>query len=78
MAINLSWAPLFFGAKRIVLAAYWNVLLSTVAVWNARVFYAVSPRAGLLFIPYILWCAFATALNFSIVSLNRDGGQAAA
>lgn len=72
MAINLSWAPLFFGARRVVPAAYLNVLLCSVAAWNAASFYAASPLAGLLFAPYLAWCTFATALNFAIVRLNRE------
>ncbi|KAG8462482.1 hypothetical protein KFE25_010307 [Diacronema lutheri] len=73
MAINLTWAPIFFGAKRIALAAYWNIALCAFAVANARAFYRVSPLAGQLLVPYLAWCAFATALNFAIVRLNRGG-----
>jgi tryptophan-rich sensory protein len=70
MAINLSWAPIFFGMRRVVVAAWWNVLLLTAALVNMREFLALSPLAGWLMAPYMVWCGFATALNFSIAQLN--------
>jgi tryptophan-rich sensory protein len=70
-AINLVWSPIFFGARRITLAAWWNVLLFGAACVNVRAFWQVSPLAAKLMGPYMVWCTFATALTFAISSLNR-------
>jgi tryptophan-rich sensory protein len=40
------------------------VLLTLVAFWNVR------RVAGVLLVPYALWVAFATVLNFTIWRLN--------
>ncbi|KAJ1616908.1 TspO/MBR-related protein, partial [Pavlovales sp. CCMP2436] len=70
MAINLCWAPIFFGARRVNFAAWWNVLLCAAGVANAQQFGAIAPLAGWIFVPYLVWCGFATVLNFAIARLN--------
>ena len=35
-------------------------------------FWRVSPLAGALLIPYLLWVSFASALNFSLLQLNSQ------
>ena len=35
-------------------------------------FWRVRPLAGMLFVPYLAWVTFATALNFTIVAMNRQ------
>ena len=46
------------------------LILLAVVIVNARVFYKIDKTAGLLFLPYILWLAFATVLNYNIFILN--------
>jgi benzodiazapine receptor len=67
---NVLWTPLFFGVHRIGIAfadisMLWFVLATTVIC-----FYRVSPRAGILLIPYLAWVSFAAVLNFTIWRLN--------
>jgi tryptophan-rich sensory protein len=72
LVLNLAWSPLFFAMNRIsaalaLLAVLDLVLLATVAVaWKVR------PRAGMLLVPYLAWCLFATLLNWQILQLNPD------
>jgi tryptophan-rich sensory protein len=74
MGINLMWAPIFFGLRKVSLGAKWSVLLLVAAAVNAVKFGAIEPLAGWLFVPYLGWCAFASALNWSLRHLNRHVG----
>ncbi|KAG8460120.1 hypothetical protein KFE25_014265 [Diacronema lutheri] len=71
ITLQFAWAPLFFGTRKLRLAANWNVLLLVMAVANARAFGEVEPLAGRLFVPYVAWIGFATALTFALDRLNR-------
>lgn len=71
LALNLLWSILFFGMHRIGLA-----LVDIVALWCAiaatiLMFWRVTPAAGWLLIPYLMWVSFASVLNFSIWRMNR-------
>jgi benzodiazapine receptor len=69
-ALNALWTPLFFGFQRPDLAFAGIVLLDLAVLATAAAFWRVRPAAGLLLLPYILWVAFATVLNFAIWRLN--------
>jgi translocator protein len=70
LALNFAWSFSFFGAQSPGLG-----LINIVAMWIAIVatiylFWARSRLAALLFVPYLCWVSFATALNYSIYMLN--------
>ncbi len=69
-ALNALWTPLFFGLQRPDLAFAEIVLLDLAVLATAVAFWRVRPAAGLLLVPYVLWVAFATVLNFTIWRLN--------
>ena len=74
-ALNLAWAPLFFGAKRLRAAMVTSVLLVATLVPTVAQFLAVDRAAGLLLLPYLGWVTFATFLNGEICRRNpTDGG----
>jgi translocator protein len=68
--LNILWSPSFFGLQMPML----GLLLIVPLLASILLFIAISWRpdrkAALLFVPYALWVAFATVLNFSIVVLN--------
>lgn len=70
LALNGAWTPLFFGARRPVIA-----LADIIALDAASLAYSVvasgvdKPAAGLV-VPYLGWLGFATALNAKIVANN--------
>lgn len=70
LLLNGLWSYLFFGLQRPGLALI-DIVLLLVAIGcfivQAR---AVSAPAAWLFVPYMLWVGFATALNFAIWQLN--------
>lgn len=72
LALNLGWSILFFGFRSIGWALVEIVALWVAVLMTTIVFYRVSPPAGLLLVPYLLWLSFATALNALIWGLNSE------
>ncbi len=70
LAINALWSWLFFGWHRGALAFADVLLLWALIVATLISFWRITPLAGALLIPYLLWVSFATALNLSVWQLN--------
>lgn len=70
IVLNLGWSVLFFGLQEPTWALVEIVVLLAAATWAAVSFWDLDRRATALFVPYILWIAFAAVLNASIVVLN--------
>ncbi len=70
LPVNAAWSVFFFGLRRPDWAALEVVLLWGSVVVVSLQFWQVTPLAGLLLIPYVLWVSFAGALNFNIWMLN--------
>lgn len=71
LALNALWTPLFFGWHRPGLALVEIVLLDLAIAATLLAFWRLRRSAGLLFVPYLGWCLFATALNGALFWLNR-------
>ncbi|MFJ9944716.1 TspO/MBR family protein [Streptomyces erythrochromogenes] len=70
LVLNLAWTPLFFAARQYGLALL-DILLLLAALGTTVVrFRRLNLAAALLLVPYLLWVAFASALNASIWHLN--------
>jgi tryptophan-rich sensory protein len=77
IVLHLLWTPLFFNLRRpdwalIEVPFLW---LSVVVMMVALAPFA--PMASWLLAPYLLWVAFAAALNLAIVRMNPPFGSAA-
>jgi len=70
LGFNLAWPVVFFIKKKLWAAQFVNLGTLAFAAATARAFYRVEPRAGKLLIPYLVWLAFANALNYSIAKKN--------
>lgn len=70
LALNAAWSPLFFGMHWIVGALADIVGLLTLVLATTLLFFRHDRAAGLLMVPYALWVAFASVLNFAIYRLN--------
>lgn len=70
LGLNLAWSFLFFGLQRIDLALVEVVILLLAIVANTILFWRIDRLAGALFVPYVLWVAYATLLNASLWRLN--------
>lgn len=70
LILNLVWSFLFFYMHEIGFALGEIILLLLMIIFNGVYFYRISKWAGILFIPYFLWVAFATFLTYNIFILN--------
>ena len=68
--LNVAWSAIFFGAHRPGVAFAEIVLLWLMILATIVSFRPVSRAAAWLLVPYLLWVAFAAALNYSIWRLN--------
>ena len=70
LALNAAWSWLMFKKRRIdwafadAGALFATILIFITAAWPQ------SATAAILFAPYLLWVAFATALTFSLLQRN--------
>lgn len=74
LVVNWVWVPVFFAWHQLMAAFVVIVVLDAVALVNAALFWRISWLAGLLFVPYVLWLAFASYLNFGLWQLNLKMG----
>lgn len=70
LALNALWSWLFFGWHRGGLAFADIVVLWALVVATLVAFWRIRPLAGALLVPYLLWVAFACALNHAVWQLN--------
>lgn len=70
LVLNLGWSFLFFGLQRIDLALIEIAILLLAISFTTYLFWKIDRPAGVMFIPYLIWVAFATALNFELWRLN--------
>jgi len=76
LVFNALWSALFFGLRLpgyafADLLLLWLTILATILL-----FLPLHPVAAWMLLPYLLWVAFAGALNFAIWRLNRARGVA--
>ncbi len=70
LVLNVLWSFLFFGLRS-PLSAFIEIILLWIAIlFTIIYFFKISPVAGYLLIPYILWVSFALILNGWIMILN--------
>jgi len=67
---NALWSGLFFGLKQPAWALADILVLWSLLVWLQVGLWRIDRIAGVLWLPYVLWVSFATALNAAIVRLN--------
>ena len=70
IALNTLWTPVFFGLRRfgqaiIVVVGLWLAVAATMLM-----FWQLDPVAGWLFVPYLIWCTIASALNIAMWRRN--------
>ena len=70
LLLNGAWSFLFFGAQAIGIALVDIVVLLLVIAATTAAFWRIDRIAGLLFVPYLLWVGYATALNAGIWLAN--------
>jgi len=70
LMLNMGWSVLFFGLRSIGGALAEIVVLLLAILATTLLFWQRDRIAGMLFIPYAGWVAFATVLNAALWRLN--------
>ena len=68
--LNVLWCFVFFYLDKSSLALVVLIALVGTLVSQIMYFYKYDMLASLLLIPYLLWCCFATFLNYTLIKLN--------
>lgn len=72
LMVNAAWSWLFFRRHRIDVALADTATLFVIILAYIAVAAPLSTLAAVLFVPYAVWVAFATTLNFRLWRLNPD------
>jgi tryptophan-rich sensory protein len=70
LALNFAWSYLFFGVNAVGAAFIESIVLWLAVAATTFLFWRVDVRAGLLFLPYLMWSGFAAVLTGAIWRLN--------
>jgi tryptophan-rich sensory protein len=70
LALNAAWSPLFFGLHNPGIAFVDIILLWAAIAATLWSFGRISALAASLFVPYLMWVSYATALNWAIWRMN--------
>lgn len=72
MVLNALWSPVFFGLRQLGSAMVVILFLWLAIALTIFAFWQVSHFAAYLMLPYLVWVSYASALNFSLWSRNRE------
>jgi len=70
IALNAGWSIAFFGGHSPIAGLLIIIPLWLTILWTCVLFWRRDSLAGALFVPYLAWVSFATALNFEVWRLN--------
>ncbi len=70
LAFNLAWSPAFFGLQNVTLGFVMILPVLVAVALTTVAFQRLSRTAGLLFLPYLAWVAYATAVAWHTWQLN--------
>ncbi|WP_375485586.1 TspO/MBR family protein [uncultured Mycobacterium sp.] len=71
LILNAGWSWLFFKYRRLGSSAVGAAALALSSADLTRRTTEADPRAGLVLLPYPMWCAFATVMSAHIWRLNH-------
>ncbi|GAA0787148.1 TspO/MBR family protein [Hathewaya limosa] len=70
LVLNFLWSIIFFRKRLIFMAFLELILLVIFIILTIIEFFKKDKIAGILLIPYVLWCIFAGVLNYFVWFLN--------
>lgn len=70
LVINVIWPFIFFTFKMPVAAFIWLIILFIAVLITFRRFYKLNRLSGIMYIPYLLWLAYAGYINLGVAILN--------
>jgi benzodiazapine receptor len=72
LVANALWTWIFFAWRRGALAFAEIIVLWILIVVTMLLFWRIRRIAGALFVPYLAWVTFASALTYCVWKLNPD------
>lgn len=72
LLLNLSWPPTFFMAHQVWVAFAIIVATLLLSLATTIMFARIRVAAAWLMVPYLIWLAFASVLNYRIAVLNPN------
>lgn len=70
IVFNAAWSWLMFGRRQIQAALFDSLAMLITIIAFIALTKSTTPVAALLFLPYLAWVAFASALNYAILVRN--------
>lgn len=70
LGMNFFWSIIFFSLELYLTAFVWLVGMWALVLICAALFWHIDRRAGVLMLPYAIWCLFAMYLNMGVYLLN--------
>ncbi|CAG9799575.1 unnamed protein product [Chironomus riparius] len=70
LLFNITWTTSFFYFHFIGFATIHIIIIFILLVFTGLLFYRIDKIAGILFVPYGLWVAFASAVCVAIFRMN--------
>jgi len=67
---NFFWSIIFFRFSQYIISFLWLIVLIILIIIMIYQFYKINKTSSYLQIPYLLWCLFASYLNFMVSQLN--------
>lgn len=64
------WGLIFFGLRRLSLSLFVIAFTWVCAVLILIAYFFINTTAGFIFLPYVIWLTYATALNAGVYFLN--------
>ena len=68
--LQALWRVVFFKSRSIGVALIVLIVIFICAVYLAAFAYKKNLAAGILITPYVIWCAYALAVNYAVALLN--------
>ncbi len=70
LVANLSFTPLLFGARSLILASVDIVVVLATIIWGMAVVWRFHRWAAIVQLPYLIWVVIATSLQLTITQMN--------
>ncbi len=71
LAANAAWSWLMFGRRQMAFALVDAIVMLITILAFIRFAWPINQLAAWLFVPYMAWVSFASALNLSLLLRNR-------
>ena len=72
LVANLSFTPLLFGARSLILASVDIVIVLATIIWGMTLIWRHHRWVAIAQVPYLIWVTIATSLQLAITYMNES------